>query len=141
MLSNDETSSLVMENTGPQLLRLTPAEEVIFQPGGNGQDLVARVNVANVAGNPVAFKIKTTSPEKFRVRPSMACLGPNGTLQIEIVVQAANNPSQLVRDKFLISASTVDHEGLSHAQISEIMKVRTAEQHSFALSNGQFCHN
>ena len=114
-----------MENTGPQILRLTPAEEVIFQPGGSGQDLIARVNVANATGKAVAFKIKTTSPEKFRVRPSMACLGPNGTLQIEIVVQAANNPSLLVRDKFLISASSVDHDGLTHAQISDIMKVLT----------------
>ena len=117
-----------MENSGPQLLRLNPSEEIIFnQISGSGGDLTARVQVANISADekPVIFKIKTTSPEKFRVRPSMANLPPNTSTSIEILVQASSGSvGQLVRDKFLITAVSVDKEGMNYQQIADLMKVK-----------------
>ena len=73
----------------------------------------------------MCFQIKTTSPDKYRVRPSMSNLGPGKSNSIEIHVQASavGWPGQLVRDKFLVTAVTVDQEGMSHSQITEVMKV------------------
>ena len=63
----------------------------------------------------------------------MSVLGPNGSTHIEIHVQSkalgSGSASQLVRDKFLVSCTTVEKEGLNHTQITEIMKVS---------SNGDF---
>ena len=55
----------------------------------------------------------------------MTVLAPNAATSIEIFVQSAQigNAASLVRDKFLITALTVQKEDLTQQQLGEIMKV------------------
>ncbi len=90
-------------------------------------DLMGVVKATNISSTPVALKIKTTSPDKYRVRPSMACLAPGAPCAIEIYVQGDGQlgPTvSLVRDKFLITAVIVQQPNLNNQQIAEVMKVR-----------------
>jgi len=103
------------------LLKLGPsANEVVFDRNGYG-DLVARLTIANSSDKPVVYKIKTTSPDKYKVRPSMYCLGAGSTNTVEIAAQQTT-VSALVRDKFLITAVTVEQEGVPSTKIADIMK-------------------
>ncbi len=88
-------------------------------------DLMGVVRASNISQAPVALKIKTTSPDKYRVRPSMACLAPGKSCAIEIYVQTGQigPTASLVRDKFLITAVITEDDSLSNQRIGEIMKV------------------
>ena len=56
----------------------------------------------------------------------MACLAPGQGCSIEIYVQSAQigPTASLVRDKFLITANSVDDANMPNQRIGEIMKVR-----------------
>ena len=69
--------------------------------------------------------MKTTSPEKYKVRPSMYNLAPGASNVVEIVVQshlAGVPPMSYLRDRFLLTVITVDQEGLTYEQIGAITK-------------------
>ena len=80
------------------------------------------MTIANTSGGPVVYKIKTTSPDKYKVRPSMHCLGSGSSSTVEIMAQTTT-ASALVRDKFLITAVAVEQDGVPPSKIAEIMKV------------------
>lgn len=105
------------------ILRLIPGEEVIFT-SSTSDDLMARLQIINVSSQTAAFKIKTTSPEKYRVRPSIGLLLPGDTASIEIQVANAYsaNAASLVRDKFLVTAMYLDEGNLSNQQLQEAFK-------------------
>lgn len=63
------------------------------------------------------FQIKTTSPEKFRVRPSTGILAPGANSVINVVLQQGHQMPVLTKDKFLVmcmelssDASTTSHD-------------------------------
>ena len=124
----------------PALLRLSPSQDLVFSPNSYG-DLTARIQMWNVSPGPVAFKMKTTTPERFKVRPSNGCLSPGQSSMMDITVtkshmsQSANlgrlvgvsnfshlSPLTSVQDKFLISAISVSGEDLAPPVINAQLK-------------------
>jgi len=103
-----------------QLLQLTPAEEIVFRrEDGETTGLLAMTNTATCN---VAYKIKTTSPDKYRVRPSAGVISAGATLNITVHIQSGYSASQLVRDKFLVMACAVDSDTLTNQQLIEVWK-------------------
>lgn len=125
--SEESLSSLASQSSiskpSDSILRLIPSDEVVFSPSPAG-DLVSRVQVVSLSPRITAYKIKTTSPEKYRVRPSSGLLSPGSSATIELHVSASNaaNASSLVRDKFLITAVYLDREDLTIQQINDVLK-------------------
>ena len=78
-------------NSKDDILLLTPGQEILFSNSSVG-DLVAKLQIQNVSAKPVGYKIKTTSPEKYRVRPSTGQLGPGATASVEIHCSGADMP-------------------------------------------------
>ena len=114
-------------NNNQDILLISPAQEVIFSSSSTGE-LSAKIQIQNISSKALGYKIKTTSPEKYRVRPSTGSLGPGSQATIEIQVSggqggAALTPASLVRDKFLITAVAVEQDGVPPSKIAEIMKV------------------
>ena len=88
------------------------------------------------------MQIKTTSPEKYRVRPSSAQMKIGASCDVEIHVHQSqlsgetstgdNIISQevsasLMKDKFLVTAITLEDdsdENLSQSKLADLMKVR-----------------
>jgi len=110
------------------ILRLIPHEEVVFSSSPAG-DLVAKVQVESLSHKTTGYKIKTTSPEKYRVRPSSGVLAPGATSLIEIHVAAASvaNAASLVRDKFLITVIYLDKDDMSYKELQEALKTSRPE--------------
>lgn len=101
--------TLAKEN-GSQL-SITPSElKFRFQLGKN---IPTIISLHNPTSWRIAFKVKTTSPKKYCVRPSSGFIDPNGTKDVEIIMQAQKEyPPDLgnCRDKFLLQ-STVAPSG------------------------------
>jgi len=115
-------------NSKDDILLLTPGQEILFSNSPVG-DLVAKLQIQNVSAKPVGYKIKTTSPEKYRVRPSTGQLGPGATASVEIHCsgsQSTSNPG-LVRDKFLITGIYLTSTDLTQAQLTEALKNNAAD--------------
>lgn len=70
-------------------------------------------------------QIKTTSPEKFRVRPSTGILLPGNSATINVVLQSGPNVTLLLnKDKFLVMCMEMKDLNASQQDIAEIWKVR-----------------
>mmetsp|Transcript_28896 Transcript_28896/g.81375 ORF Transcript_28896/g.81375 Transcript_28896/m.81375 type:complete len:240 (-) Transcript_28896:119-838(-) len=63
------------------------------------------LTLTNNAEKPVGFKVKTTAPKKYIVRPSTGVIGGNGRIDIQVIMQAQKEaPADIVncKDKFLV---------------------------------------
>ena len=60
--------------------------------------------LTNPTNRDVCFKVKTTAPRRYCVRPNAARIPPNQTVKVEVVVQAmdAYPPEDKCKDKFLV---------------------------------------
>jgi len=126
--SNDsspvESTDSVKKLFPGQLLQLTPAEEIVFRrEDGETTGLLTMTNTSTCN---VAYKIKTTSPDKYRVRPSAGVINAGAALNITVHIQSGYSASQLVRDKFLVMACAIDSDTLTNQQLIEVWK-KTSE--------------
>nr|XP_029730585.1 motile sperm domain-containing protein 2-like [Aedes albopictus]XP_029730586.1 motile sperm domain-containing protein 2-like [Aedes albopictus] len=87
-------------NTDGEMLRIIPQNNIVFTKSGN--ELVGNVEIINIHKEPITYKIKTTAPEKFRVRPSTGVLSPSATVTINVVLQHGHQVITLNREKFLV---------------------------------------
>ncbi|KAK8378864.1 hypothetical protein O3P69_009532 [Scylla paramamosain] len=106
---------------------LTPGEELVFSSCRIG--VTASIVLTNPTANPLAIKIKTTSPEKYRVKPSVGVLEGEGQLEVrgdgggaagtlstgERQVSGDGGSSSLPRPK--LPGSTVNKEDLFEARL------------------------
>jgi len=58
----------------------------------------------------VGFKIKTTSPQNFCVRPSVGKISPNNKADVSIYIKVQNKTSSISSDKFLIQTTVIPKE-------------------------------
>ncbi|EFX68040.1 motile sperm domain-containing protein 2-like [Daphnia pulex] len=138
--TSSETSSVdstetVKKPVPGQYLQLTPAEEIVFRREDG--ETTGMLVMNNTAGCNVAYKIKTTSPDKYRVRPSAGIICTAGSLNVTVHIQSGYSASQLVRDKFLVMACTVESDSLTNLQLTEVWKKtneNTIQQHRLRCS-------
>lgn len=72
------------------------------------------------------FQIKTTSPDKFRVRPSIGIVPANGPKHIYVTLQSEQQANaSLIKDKFLIMSTDLRTEQIdaTETEIAELWKV------------------
>ena len=69
------------------------------------------MQLTNPTGDRVAFKVKTTSPKKYCVRPSSGFIEANGSKEVQVILQSQREPPASYadcRDKFLVQCTKVD---------------------------------
>lgn len=72
----------------------------------------------------MCWQMKTTSPEKFRVRPSAGCLTPGNSTTISVTLLPGFQLGGLSRDKFLVMSMPIESVDLSAQELTELWKVR-----------------
>uniref|UniRef100_A0A914WAY5 Major sperm protein n=1 Tax=Plectus sambesii TaxID=2011161 RepID=A0A914WAY5_9BILA len=86
---------------------LIPKEELSLRTVVGESDRVEVVVVRNTGAKNVMFKIKTTSPEKFRVRPSSGIIHAGDTAVVRLYLQPGYQET-IGREKFLVMALETD---------------------------------
>ncbi|KAL0388704.1 UNVERIFIED_CONTAM: Vesicle-associated protein 2-2 [Sesamum radiatum] len=91
---------------------------------------VCTVHLANVSGQYVAFKVKTTSPKKYCVRPNVGIIKPKSTCDFTVTMQAQKSASSEMqcKDKFLIQ-STVVPFGTTEEEITSSMFAKESQKY------------
>ncbi|EOA37903.1 hypothetical protein CARUB_v10009369mg [Capsella rubella] len=67
------------------------------------------VQLTNKTHHYVAFKVKTTSPKKYCVRPNVGVVAPKSSCEFSVIMQAFKDPppDMVCKDKFLIQSTAV----------------------------------
>ncbi|KAL8445920.1 hypothetical protein Emag_004999 [Eimeria magna] len=91
------------------LLHITP-EKTIEIPCALFTSSSVELLLQNVSAHPyVAYKIKTTAPKSYLVRPSSGVVPQGQTRSVQIVLQAlTEEPSRTSSDRFLVQATPVE---------------------------------
>ncbi|XP_060534835.1 motile sperm domain-containing protein 2-like isoform X2 [Cylas formicarius] len=102
-------------------LRVNPSGIITFVEESN--ELISTLELRN--GDPslhLSFKLKTTSPEKFRVKPSTGCLPPGGHVKVTVTLLPGFQLGGLSKDKFLVMSTVIEDKDTSSPDVSEIWK-------------------
>uniref|UniRef100_A0A6M2DWX2 Putative vesicle-associated membrane protein-associated protein b/c n=1 Tax=Xenopsylla cheopis TaxID=163159 RepID=A0A6M2DWX2_XENCH len=121
--TGDSVESMDDKNNGEEMLHVTPLETITFQKDGN--EMIGTITVTNKDPGSITYKVKTTSPEKFRVRPSTGPLTPGASVTISVTLQPGYHSTGLAKDKFLVMGIALPTEGqgeMSAQQLAEIWK-------------------
>lgn len=112
-------------------------EGIVFVSKNN--DVQGTVTIKNTSPETVAFKVKTTSPEKFRVSPPAGMIRSGDLEKITInMVQGYNMELGSNRDKFLIMCKLLD-EGETENNLT-VEKIHLRFKHS-AENNASIEHH
>ncbi|XP_074515232.1 motile sperm domain-containing protein 2 isoform X1 [Sebastes fasciatus] len=87
------------------LLDVSPAEELSF--GYAETEKKSLIILSNVTKNQVAFKVRTTAPEKYRVKPSSSCCEAGASVDIVVSIHGGSQASP--QDRFLVMAAEMDN--------------------------------
>jgi len=91
------------------LLQVTPPElKFRFELR---KQIPSSLSLYNPTSNYVAFKVKTTSPKKYCVRPNTGMVAPGNTTEVTVIMQQQKEtPPDLAacKDKFLVQSVIVD---------------------------------
>ncbi|KAL2146209.1 hypothetical protein VTI28DRAFT_4788 [Corynascus sepedonium] len=68
-------------------------------------EIAQTLKIKNPNSSPVAFKVKTTAPKQYCVRPNSGRIEPGREVEVSILLQAMKQePTEKCRDKFLVQS-------------------------------------
>lgn len=87
-----------------ELIAVNPPNALEFQSNGKGS---ATLTLKNTSSGTIAFKVKTTAPQSYLVKPSGACILKGGSEDVQITL-IAEGGGALPNHRFLVQATTVE---------------------------------
>ncbi|PAV77352.1 hypothetical protein WR25_08424 [Diploscapter pachys] len=96
-----------------QFVKFSPRDELQLRKVDGESDLIDVVAIKNVSSGSLMFKIKTTSPEKFRVRPSTGIVAVGATESVRVYLQHEYRYS-CSKEKFLILAMETNETNIEN---------------------------
>eukprot|EP00906_Rhabdomonas_costata_P006314 RCo009262 len=86
----------------PELISVLPKEGLFFPPPLN-RIISNMITLRNVSATVVTFKIKTTSPTSYVVKPRMGVLQPSEEAKVRITLRAQPEPEAArAKDRFQV---------------------------------------
>ena len=92
-----------------RLLKITPSDTIEF-PLLLYTPLTTVLKLENVSAEFVAFKIKTTTPKGYLVRPSTGVIRPGESQDVQIILQPLTEAPKVVNDRFLVQFVVVPND-------------------------------
>lgn len=95
----------------PQILTLEPAEELVFE-GPFDRVVTSYLELKNPSEQRVCFKVKTTAPHRYGVRPNSGVIQPSGKIRIAIMFHPTekDTQSERARHKFMVQSTILRRE-------------------------------
>lgn len=104
-----------------ELLEIDPPE--LKFPFELKKQISCSLHLINKTDEHVAFKVKTTSPKKYCVRPNNGIVPPRSTCDVIVTMQAQREapPDMQCKDKFLVQSVIVDQPAADAKEITPEM--------------------
>jgi len=111
------------------LLSLDPEQTLHFCKTPTTTSPNRILKLTNSHNGNVAFKVKTTAPKAYLVRPSSGNLRPRETQEVQIILQPTGSDGQANNHRFLVQAVAVQNtEAVTREQWAEFGKDVIQEQ-------------
>ncbi|XP_076446615.1 motile sperm domain-containing protein 2-like [Babylonia areolata] len=133
---NSNSSASEGSSYSGRLLTISPAEELCFVMDEQTKEAFDIITLSNTLMYPIAFKVKTTAPEKYRVRPSTGIVKPGDTYEVYIYVQPGYI-NTVEKDKFLVMAMEVTGDSYDTSLWKTAPKETIMEHRLRCLAPGQ----
>lgn len=105
------------------LLQLDPDNILYFCKTPMTASPSRMLKLTNMHSGNVAFKVKTTAPKAYLVRPSNGTLRPRDTQEVQIILQPQGSDGQANNHRFLVQATPVNtFDPVSREQWAEFSK-------------------
>ncbi|XP_068718131.1 motile sperm domain-containing protein 2-like isoform X2 [Montipora capricornis] len=104
----------------PSLLTIAPSEELLFTGTTSTGEILQSLSLSNNTSSTVAFKVKTTSPESYRVRPSSGIIPAASSSEVSVFLQPGHAAS-VIRDKFLVMSTELE-DAKSPSELAALWK-------------------
>lgn len=112
-----------------QLLALEPENQLHFCKTPMTASPNRMLKLTNNSDKNVAFKVKTTAPKSYLVRPSSGTLRKGESQEVQIILQPQGTDGQANNHRFLVQAvATTSPEPVTREQWSEFAKEAVQEQ-------------
>lgn len=82
-------------------IQLSPANELVFT-GSQETELLCSLSLSNTSQDAAAFKIKTTAPRRYKVRPNLALIQPQSVTKVQVLLVPGSPCGAISEDKFLV---------------------------------------
>eukprot|EP00747_Dinoflagellata_sp_TGD_P071086 gnl/TRDRNA2_/TRDRNA2_156868_c0_seq3.p1 gnl/TRDRNA2_/TRDRNA2_156868_c0~~gnl/TRDRNA2_/TRDRNA2_156868_c0_seq3.p1 ORF type:complete len:207 (-),score=28.47 gnl/TRDRNA2_/TRDRNA2_156868_c0_seq3:671-1198(-) len=110
-----------MATSAMTLLRVNPEDKLVFTPQGTKVNL----SLTNISSGSVAFKVKTTAPKSYLVRPSSGTLKAGESQNVEII----RTEGAAANHRFLVQAVAVSAgQAVTREQWADFNKDQLQEQ-------------
>lgn len=109
-----------------EMLRLNPSSIIVFK--SENDEISGQFTITNMDESAISFKIRTTSPDRFRVRPSAGTLPSGASQTVIIVVQPGFELRTLTKDRFLVMSVQIPKTDLSPKELSEVWQNSTGSK-------------
>lgn len=89
----------------PSQVKLIPKDELSFAVGTakSGDQVSSKLNIMNPTNEVLCFKVKTTAPKEYCVRPNSGKLSPGASIDINVMLQPPMpQEGTKSKDKFLV---------------------------------------
>ncbi|GAV08595.1 hypothetical protein RvY_18260 [Ramazzottius varieornatus] len=103
----------------PQVLVINPKNSLLFK-GPSNQPANVQIGLTNPSTKWVAFKVKTTAPKRYCVRPNGGFIRSNESCSVNIAYQPGDGPNdaaERLKHKFLVQAIFTDNDQVHLDQI------------------------
>lgn len=110
------------------MMKLNPHDTIVFKR--EGTDVSSNFVLTNTHTGNIAFKIKTTLPEKTKVWPSVGFLTPgkSETIKLSLMSSGQNHSTIMSKIKFLVVCTPINVASISLTELSELFKDTRALQ-------------
>lgn len=97
-----------------QILQLTPPSEIVLE-GPFDTVVTSYLELKNPSDQRVCFKVKTTAPKRYCVRPNSGIVDPGSKVKIAIMLQPIEHESQSERSKhkFMVQSTVLRGEAIN----------------------------
>ncbi|XP_055683816.1 vesicle-associated membrane protein-associated protein B-like [Lutzomyia longipalpis] len=111
-----------MEKKKEQLLLIEPQNELKFR-GPFNTHVTSRMRLTNPTDKVILYKIKTTAPKKYCVRPNGGILSPQKSTEVNIVLQPfIFDPNEKNRHKFMVQSAIAPAGAEQYASVEQLWK-------------------
>eukprot|EP00794_Sanderia_malayensis_P019034 gene19034-20947_t len=100
-----------------QVLQLDPSSELVFR--GPFKDVVTTtLKLTNPTDRMVTFKVKTTAPRHYCVKPNSGVVSPKDTVNVDVMLQPFDyDASEHKRHKFMVQTMFVDNSDVQDVEM------------------------
>ncbi|XP_050360187.1 motile sperm domain-containing protein 2-like [Nymphalis io] len=114
-----------------EMLSLNPGKLLMFK--FENDRIVAQLTIMNMDESCISFKIRTTAPEKYTVRPSSGVLASKTSQTIQIIVSSGFHITSVVKDRFLVVSMQVPSSNISPKELNKIWKNASSKADEYRL--------